>query len=213
MFKYNADHKTGLKCSMSFIDPKLNLTSKMKNILLLAILIFTSTIMMAQNKDPWSVYMTPSEVHTRLSNFTGSFTMEITMSMGEGKEPAVITINSEHRMLLGGRFLEMKQQGNMMGMDYQSIMTFGFNTIDRQMALTTITNMGTGTLSLFGEWDEKTKTAHLFGQLTNPVTEGIIKVRQKVTFPDDNTILIESYDTEGDKPEKKTVQYRLVRNK
>lgn len=185
----------------------------MKNLLLLTILIFNSTFMNAQDQDPWSVYMTPSEVHTRLSQFTGSFTMEITMSMGASKEPTIITVNSEHKMLLGGRFLEMKQQGIMMGMDYQSIMTIGFNNIDRQMSLTTITNMGTGTLSLFGEWDEKTKTSNLFGQLTNPVTKDIIKVRQTVTFVDANTILIESYDTEGDKPEKKTIQYRLIRSK
>lgn len=153
--------------------------------------------------------MTPAEVHVRLSQYTGSFNMEITMSMGA--EPTIITVNSDHKMLLGGRFLEMKQHGTMMGMDYQSIMTLGFNTIDRKMTLTTITNMGTGTLSLHGDWDEKTKTANLFGQLTNPVTKGIIKVRQTVTFADDKTILIESYDTEGDKPEKKTVQYKLIR--
>ena len=101
----------------------------------------------------------------------------------------------------------------MMGMDYQSIMTIGFNNIDRQMSLTTITNMGTGTLSSIGEWEEQTKTANLFGQLTNPLTKDIIKVRQTLTFVDDNTILIESYDTEADQPEKKTIQYKLIRNK
>lgn len=185
----------------------------MKILLLLTIVILNANFMNAQDKNPWGVYMTPSEVHALLSKYTGSFKMEITMSMGSGKESTIITVNSEHTMLLGERFLEMKQQGTMMGMDYQSIMTIGFNNIDRKMSLTTITNMGTGTLSLFGEWDEKTKTANLFGQLTNPVTEGIIKVRQTLTFIDDNTILIESYDTEGDKPEKKTVQYRLIRSK
>jgi hypothetical protein len=116
-----------------------------------------------------------------------------------------------HTMLLGGRFLEMNQQGVMMGMDYQSIMTLGFNNTDKTMALTTITNMGTGTLSLFGTWDEQTKRANLFGQLTNPVTKGVISVRQTVTFVDSDTILIESYDTEGDLSEKKTVTYRLFR--
>ena len=97
-------------------------------------------------------------------------------------------------------------------MDYQSIITLGFNNTDKQFALTTITNMGTGTLSLFGEWDEKSKSATLFGELTNPVTKNIINVKQVVTFVDNNTILIESYDKEDDKPEKKTVQYKLIRN-
>ncbi len=183
----------------------------MKYIFLL-ILIINSTIMSAQSNDPWGEYMTPSSIHSLFSEYTGSFKMEITMAMGEGNEPSIITVNSEHIMLLGGRFLEMKQHGSMMGMDYQSIFTLGFNNTDKKMALTTITNMGTGTLSLFGEWNEKTKTANLFGQLTNPVTKGVINVRQTVAFIDENTILIESYDQEGDKPEKKTVQYKLIRN-
>ena len=174
---------------------------------------FNSTFLHAQDSNPWTVYMTPSKVHQRLSQFTGNFTMEIAMSIETGKEPTIIVVNSEHKMLLGGRFLEMKQQGVMMGMDYQSIMTIGFNNIDRQMSLTTITNMGTGTLSSIGEWEEQTKTANLFGQLTNPLTKDIIKVRQTLTFVDDNTILIESYDTEADQPEKKTIQYKLIRNK
>ncbi len=185
----------------------------MKNLLFLTALFFSSTFLHAQDSNPWTVYMTPSEVHQRLSQYTGNFTMEIAMSIETGKEPTIIVVNSEHKMLLGGRFLEMKQQGVMMGMDYQSIMTIGFNNIDRQMSLTTITNMGTGTLSLIGEWEEQTKTANLFGQLTNPLTKDIIKVRQTLTFVDDNTILIESYDTEADQPEKKTIQYKLIRNK
>ena len=108
--------------------------------------------------------------------------------------------------------MEMKQHGIMMGMDYQSTMTLGYNNTDKKMTLTTITNMGTGTLFLTGEWNEATKSGNLFGQLTNPVSKEIIHVRQTITFIDDNTILIESYDTEGEHPEKKTVEYRLIRN-
>lgn len=185
----------------------------MKRIFIFLILTFSFNIMNAQNQDPWDEYMTPSSIHTMLAQYTGSFNMEITMSMGEGKEPTIITVNSEHTMLLGGRFLEMKQKGTMMGMDYQSIITIGFNNTDKQMAMNTITNMGTGTLSLFGNWDEKSKSANLFGQLINPVTKNTINVKQVITFIDKNTIIIESYDKEGDKPEKKTVEYKLVRKK
>lgn len=171
------------------------------------ILLIQSFTMSAQEKDPWTVYMTPSSIHQLFEKYEGEFQMEI--EMNGLNEP--ILISSSHKMILGGRFLELKQKGKMMGMDYESIYTIGYNTIDSTISMTTITNMGTGTLSLLGEWDEKTKTANLFGQLTNPVTKGIIKVRQTLTFLDNNTILIESYDTEGDKPEKKTVKYKFIR--
>lgn len=184
----------------------------MKSILVLLILTFSFNVMNAQNQDAWTDYMKPSDIHTMLSKYTGSFNMEITMSLGDGKELSVITVSSEHTMLLGGRFLEMKQKGNMMGMDYESIITVGFNNSNKQMAMTTITNMGTGTLSLIGTWDENSKSANLIGELTNPVSKNTINVKQVITFVDTNTILIESYDKEGDKLEKKTVEYKLIRN-
>lgn len=164
-----------------------------------------------QKHDPWAEYMKPSSIHTLFQQYVGSFRMDIIMAAGEGKEPTIITVDSEHIMLLGGRFLEMKQQGNMMGMDYQSIMTLGFNNTDNKIALTTITNMGTGTLSLFGDWDDQSKSATLLGALTNPLTKNSIKVKQVLSFVDSDSILIESYDKEGDNPEKMTVQYKLTR--
>ena len=169
-----------------------------------------TTLSQAQNQDPWVEYMTPTEIHNMFSQYTGNFTMEMTVGIGSS-QPTIFTMDSSHQMLLGGRFLEMKQQGDIMGMDYQSITTLDFNTTDKQMALTTITNMGTGTLSMFGEWDEKTKSATLYGKLTNPVTKNTIKVKQIISFPDKDTILIESFDQEGDKPEVKTVQYKFIR--
>lgn len=184
----------------------------MKRIVVLLMLTFSFNIMYAQNQDPWTDYMTPSDIHTMLTHYTGSFNMEIRMSIGEGKESPIITVSSEHTMLLGGRFLEMKQKGNMMGMDYQSIITVGFNNSNKQMSMTTITNMGTGTLSLIGPWDEKSKSANLIGEILNPVSKNTISVRQVISFVDINTILIESYDKEGDEPAKKTVEYKLVRN-
>jgi len=183
----------------------------MKRYILAATLIFSITLLKAQTPDSWVEYLTPSAIHSLFAKYTGSFKMEISMYSGDEKEPSMITVNSEHSMLLGGRYLEMKQQGKMMGMDYQSVMIVGLNNTDKKMALTTITNMGTGTLSLFGAWDEKTKSATLFGQLTNPVTKNTINVRQVLTFIDENTLLIESFDQEDVNPEIKTVQYKLIR--
>ena len=183
----------------------------MKNVFILILLNFNWTNITAQTNDPWAEYMTPSDVHSVFGQYAGSFKMEITMSMSEGKEPVIITMDSENTLLLGGRFLEMKQQGNMMGMAYNAITTAGFNNTDKKFALTTITNMGTGTLSLSGDWDHTTKTANLFGQLTNPVSKEIINVRQTVSFIEGNCILIESFDREGNMPEKKTVQYKFIR--
>lgn len=178
----------------------------MKKIVFILFL-FQSFMMNAQEKDPWTVYMTPSPIHELLSKYEGEFQMEI--EMNGLNEP--VFISSSHKMILGGRFLELKQKGKMMGMDYESIYTIGYNTIDHTFSMTTITNMGTGTLALQGKWSEETKTATLYGKLTNPVSKKTINIKQTVAFLDDNTLLIESFDKEGDNPEKKTVQYKFIR--
>lgn len=183
----------------------------MKNLLIAFTLLFAAAPSKAQSQDPWTAYMNPSSVHELLAQFTGDFKMEIAMSMGADQAPTKMTVSASHKLLLGGRFLEIKQQSEMMGMDYQAITTIGFNNADQKMALTTITNMGTATLSLYGDWNEKTRSANLFGQLTNPVSKAVINVRQKVTFIDNHTIRIESYDQEADKPEMKTVEYTFTR--
>lgn len=163
--------------------------------------------MNAQETDPWTVYMTPSSVHEMLASYKGDFQLEIDMT---GMDEPII-IGSTHSMILGDRFLELKQTGMMMGMDYESIYTIGFNTIDQTFSMTTITNMGTGTLSLQGSWDEDTKIATLYGELTNPVSKKTITIRQTISFLDENTFLIESFDQEGDNEEMKTIAYKFVR--
>ena len=181
----------------------------MKTTTSIIILLIQSFIMSAQEKDPWTVYMTPSSIHEILAQYQGDFQMEIEMN---GLDEPVI-MSSSHKMILGGRFLEMKQTGKMMGMDYESIYTIGFNTIDSTFSMTTITNMGTGTLALHGTWNEENKTATLYGKLTNPVSKQTINVKQTVQLVDKDTILIESYDQEGDQPEKKTVLYKFIRER
>lgn len=181
-----------------------------RNLLLLLSLVFNFNFMNAQ-VDPWGEYLMPSEVHALMSKYTGRFKVEVTMLIGVDTEPTTITLDSDHTMLLGDRFLEMKQQGNMMGMDYLSILTIGYNNTDKKMALTTITNMGTGTLSLSGDFDTLSMSATLYGQLVNPVTKQVVNIKQVMTFLDSDTILIESYDQEGESAEKKTVTYKFIR--
>lgn len=173
----------------------------------LIILLIQSFTMSTQEKDSWTIYMTPSSIHELFAKYEGEFQMEIEMNGLNEPTP----ISSSHKMILGGRFLELKQKGKMMGMDYESIYTIGYNTIGNTVSMTTITNMGTGTLALQGEWNESTKTATLYGKLTNPVSKKSINVKQTIEFIDDNTILIQSFDQEEDKPEKKTVEYKFVR--
>lgn len=167
----------------------------------------------AQETDPWTKYMMPGDIHKKLEQYIGNFEMEITMNMAEGVEPVIIKVYSVHKMILGGRFLEMTQSGDMMGMPYQSITTVGYNNSDKNYSLTTITNMGTGTLYLSGLQETGTQTVQLKGKLGNPINGQTIEIRQAVHFIDADNMLIENFDKESGSDEKKTVTYRFTRIK
>lgn len=183
----------------------------MKLYLLSIFLGLTIIDLQAQNNDPWTEYMMPAEVHKMLEKYTGEFEMEITMWMGADQSPQVDKVKSNNKMILGGRFLEMTQTGNMMGMDYNAITTLGFNNTDKSLGLVALTNMGTGMLALKGSWNDKERMATVSGNLTNPVTKNNISVIETVSFPDNNTILIVNYDKEGDESERKSIQYKFTR--
>ena len=185
----------------------------MKVLFITLFFLLTATIGNAQKPDPWVTYMMPGEIHKMLAEYAGSFNLEISMWMTDEAEPVVVQINSEHKMILGGRFLEITQTGNMMGMEYMSVLTIGYNTITDLFDQTTLTNMGTGTLYLTGSWNPENNSATLRGQITNPVDNKSIKVRQQISFLDKDNLLIESYDTYEGEKEKKTLQSKFVRKK
>jgi hypothetical protein len=194
----------------------------MKNVILFikfsaTLLLFFVTDVSAQNDsiaaNAWIHYMTPNEVHKTLNDYSGKWDMEITMWTGPGQKPEIMKISSVNQMTIGGRFLEMDQLGDMMGMRYEAKTTLGFNTANQKMELSTINNMGTGTLYLSGLWDSKTETANLSGSLVNPVDKKVIAVRQVINLSDPNMILIQNYDKSGNEKERKSIQYLFTRKK
>lgn len=183
----------------------------MKSLFFTLFFLSMTTMTKAQNKDSWTEYMKPNEVHTLLGEYMGEFDLEISMWMKEGSDPTVVKVSSFHTMILGDRFLEITQVGSMMGTDYQSITTMGYNTSSKTFSLTAITSMGTGTLYLNGTWDPEKRTANLTGQMTNPTDGKTISVRQLITFINENQLLIENFDTYAGEKERKSIQYKFVR--
>lgn len=167
----------------------------------------------AQNADPWTEYMTPSATHQILGKYAGDFVLEITMWMSADQEPVKVTVNSTHKMILGDRFLEMAQTGDMMGMEYQALTIIGFNTSSKTYALTTMTNMGTGILSLLGNGSTDAHIADLTGQMINPVNKKPMNIRQKISFTDSDSLLIENFDQDENGKERKSMQYKFTRKK
>lgn len=180
----------------------------LKSLLLSLLLVMRASTMYAQATDPWTEYMMPSPVHDTLARYTGKYELTITMWMDTEQPPTVVKALAVCDTVLGGRFLEIRQTGNLMGFAYQSLTTMGFNTAAKKLQVTGITNMGTGILTLAGNWNGN-GVSDVSGQLTNPVTKTDIQVRQLIRFSNNDAISIVNYDKEGEGPEKRTLQYEM----
>jgi len=180
----------------------------MRFITITAFCILCCNTIIAQTPDPWTVYNTPSEIHNMLGKYNGDFVLDISIWTDVAKEPKVYNLLAVNQMILEGRFLEIAAAGKMGEENYKTLTTIGYNTSSKNYVLTSLSNKGTGILALEGAGDNK--SANLTGQVFDPVTKKPVKVRQKISFIDENNLLIENFDIDGQK-EKKTIEYRFRR--
>ncbi|MEP7142410.1 MAG: DUF1579 domain-containing protein [Ferruginibacter sp.] len=160
----------------------------------------------------WQNYMTPGEVHKMLAQSDGEWNEEITMWMDAGMPPTKSTATSKNEMIMGGRYQLSKTTGTMMGMPFEGMSLMGYDNAKKVFTSTWVDNFGTGTMTMEGAWDDKTKSITLKGKAIDPMTGKDTWVRQVIKFIDDNTQEIEMYDTKDGK-ETKSIEMKLTRKK
>ncbi len=138
----------------------------MRLIAIVTVFFLFSTGLYAQSPDPWTVYNTPSEIHNMLGKYNGDFVLEISMWTDGAKEPKVYSLLAVNRMILEGRFLEIAQAGTMGDQNYKALTTIGYNTSSKNFLMSTLSNMGTGMLTLEGDGD--LKVANVTGKVFRP---------------------------------------------
>ncbi|PWT70929.1 MAG: hypothetical protein C5B59_19155 [Bacteroidetes bacterium] len=155
-------------------------------------------------------YMTPGDVHQMMAKSAGTWTGNITMWMNPNAQPTTMTCDAKTEMILGGRYLQAKNTGNMMGMPFEGIGVTGFDNAKKVFVSTWIDNFGTGIMYMEGTWDPATKTINFTGKMVDPTTGKDVPVRETLQFIDDNTQLFEMFLT-GQGKEFKTMQIKYTR--
>ncbi len=138
-------------------------------------------------------YMTPGQVHQMMAKSAGTWSGAITMWMKPGAPPMNVTGESKNEMILGGRYLQSKNTGNMMGMPFEGIGVTGYDNAKKMFVSSWIDNMGTGMMYLEGVWDDATKSIKLSGKMVDPITGKDVPVKENIKFVDDNTQIMEMY--------------------
>ncbi len=98
-----------------------------------------------------------------------------------------MTSGSTISMILGGRYQQAVHKGSMDGQPFEGISTSGYDNARKKFVNSWIDNMGTGMITLEGDYDSTTKTIHYVGFETDPVTAKKIPIKQNVTFNADGT--------------------------
>src|SRR5215208_3223606 len=71
--------------------------------------------------EAWQKFATPSEAHQKLSGMVGTWDAEVTSWMSPGAPPMKSKGTSVSRLVMGGRWIEQKFTGDMMGQPFEGL--------------------------------------------------------------------------------------------
>lgn len=169
-----------------------------------------ATAEQAAMEKAWMGYMTPGPMHEMLAKSNGEWKEDITMWMAPGAPPTKSTATCSNSMILGGRYQQSMNKGDFNGMPFEGVSTVGYDNALKMIVSTWIDNMGTGIMFMKGTFNETTHMLNSTGKMVDPMTGKEISVRQTLKFIDDNTQLMEMYETREGK-ERKTMEIKYTR--
>jgi hypothetical protein len=156
---------------------------------------------------------TPGEGHKKLDFMVGSWVAKNSMWMAPGQAPMVSEGTSEHKWVLGGRFLEQRYEGTFMNMPFSGIAFTGFDNYKKQYTSTWMDTSGTSTLITTGTFDASGKILTTTGKMDDFTTGKTATVREKMTMVSKDEILFEVFGPGPDGKDYRMMEIRYTRKK
>jgi hypothetical protein len=98
----------------------------------------------------WQKAMAPADGHRRLEPLVGTWLAKTTFWMAPGAPPSTGEGVSEHRWVLGGRYLEQTYRGTSMGMPFEGRGYTGYDNVQGKYVGTWMDTMGTCIMNSVG---------------------------------------------------------------
>ena len=134
--------------------------------------------------EAWMRAMTPGDTHKKLQDLEGSWTASVQFWMHPGATPEVSTGTSEHKMILGGRYLEQRFTGSFMEQPFEGLGYTGYDNITRKYVSTWMDSMSTGMMLMSGKGTAG--EMKLSGTASDPMTGKVQNVKETITIVDAN---------------------------
>ena len=164
----------------------------------------------AENK-AWAAHMAPGPQHEMMAKCAGDWTGKASFWMKPGGPASTATVDCKYEMILGGRFLQSKNTGDMMGMPFEGVGVTAYDNTMKKFVSTWMDNMGTSIMTLQGTWDEKSKSITFRGKTTDPLFGKEMPVKEVVKFVDDNNQVLQMYSQTKEGKEYKSMEILFAR--
>jgi hypothetical protein len=114
-------------------------------------------------------------------------------------------------MIYEGRYQESVHNGTFNGMPFEGRGLMGYDNASGKFFSSWIDNMSTGMMYTTGTFDPKSQSLELRGEIVDPVSKKVSKIREVIYFKADNEQLHETYTTPAGGTEYKSMEIRMVR--
>ncbi len=161
----------------------------------------------------WMDYATPSKAHEMLTKDTGTWDSEMTFWYPDSPEPQKAKSVATYKMILDGKFQEGTFKGDMFGMQFEGRGMTAYDNASKEFIATWIDNMGTGMLVSRGQYDEASKSITFKGAMVDPVTGKEKKIKEVITYIDDNNQKMEMFEEDSKGKEFKNMEILSKRRK
>jgi hypothetical protein len=158
----------------------------------------------------WMEYSTPGQQHTSMSKAAGDWKFTSKMWMDPTQEPMVTDGSAKFESIYGGRYLQCKVSGSMMGMPFEGTSLTGYNNATKKYFNTWIDNMGTGLMFTEGTADAS-GVISLTGSMYDPMSGKNCTIRETWRMDGDNKMTMEMYSTKEGESEKKDMEIVYTR--
>jgi hypothetical protein len=131
---------------------------------------------MAAMMAAWQAAATPGPQHQELAQAAGTWKMTVTFWMPGATDPMTSVATATRRMILGGRYLEEKVSGDMMGMPFEGYSLTGYDNVKGKYWSIWMDSSSTGNMYSEGEKDSSGAIV-LQGSYADAVTKATTKVK------------------------------------
>jgi len=161
-----------------------------------AFLICVATNSWAQSEadmQAWMDMMAPAENHAFLNHFAGEWTSTNTFWMDPSQPPQESTGATVSEIIMGGRYLEERHSGTIMGMPFEGRSITAYDKTAGEYISTWIDNFGTGVMVFKGNVDASGKALDMVADYFDPMTKQNQKHRIHLTVIDENNTKMEYF--------------------